>query len=414
MEADNPLIPRRGRGTDLAQEVPYQVSLFNPLAGQAGHLMEEFGRTRYIPLHRAAKAMGVPVSAVARNLLKMEKKGLLKEDHPYVEQDLQLVVKDHRWSNNARPFGHAELILTELEQALHRLPEYTGRFFPDKKKLGSFGYALKNLAEGFMSGKSASDNFRDSAKIFLNNEQPQKPHGIDFADTLNSLLIFTRELRTVAGGTTPLKLTAEDEEWLAGLRQSLQAWNNGAKTSLASGMLSQLNVRMEEVLTLKFLKEYRQVLHRIKTPPAPVTVSSDLAEVMNRLDETVTWLDDHDESIASYEIRAAVIQIYAMLREIRELYATSEDNYSRSDARSLRNTYLPMIRMLVEKYISFSGDFRIGQTDDPALTETVNVLKNDVPAALAHIRNDLKASRAVDLESDAEALRKKLKLDGLL
>ena len=389
------------------------MSLFNPLADQAERLMAEFGRACYITLDRAAKTMDVSHSAVARNLLKMEKKGLLTEFHPYVEQDLKLVVKDHRWAANARPFGHATLILAELEQARQNLPQYISRFYPDKKRLGSFGYALKNLAEGFVNGKRTSDNLRDSARIFLNNEQ-QPQQRVDFADTLNGLLACTRELWMAAGESRPLNMTATEESWLTGLRQTLETWNNGTRTSLASGVLSQVNVRMEETLSGRYLKEYHDVVQRIKTPPATATAPSELQVLTERLDETVTWLDDHDESITSYETRAAVIRIYAMLREIRELYATSEDNYSRSDARSLKNTYLPMIRTLVEKYISFSGDFKTGETDDPALAETLNVLKNDMPAALNHIREGLKESRAVDLEAEAAALRKKLQMDGLL
>ena len=164
-------------------------------------------------------------------------------------------------------------------------------------------------------------------------------------------------------------------------------------------------------LSEKYMGDFPQMLEIAQKKPA---ASSSLEEVQKALVNSMTYLNRVDDEITDMRVRAAVLQIQALLNEINELYTLSDDNYSRSDARSLRNSYLPMLNSLVERYMTWQYSQRNGGDPNYRPDETVRVLENDLPAALNHIREELRKGETMQMESEASALRQKLEMDGLI
>lgn len=387
------------------------MSFLNPIRSQYDHLCDAFEGRRYLTLKEASDAMNVPEKQVARTLLKLEQKGMLTALRPYVERDLGLVVRDRRYAAAAQLQGYSRRALSELDHARKDAPAYVRRFTP--QKAGGLGKAMLNIVQGFAEGRGAAETFRNTALNWLEGDKDPEAasEAAELPDMLVGLKAYTQELKDLSEQDLPLNVTDGSVEWLSGLCTTLEDWNTGARSALASGVRSEMTERAEDTLKDKYLAGYPAFLRQLKEIP---TVSTGLDELMKIMDDSIAYLDNAEEEVTAYEVRAAVMQIHALTREIRELYRSAGDNYNRSDARSLKNTYLPMLRKLLEKYIRFSDNFHTGQKEDPALEETIQVLKKDLPAALIHIRDGLKASRAVDLESEAAALRTKLRLDGLL
>ena len=86
----------------------------------------------------------------------------------------------------------------------------------------------------------------------------------------------------------------------------------------------------------------------------------------------------------------------------------------RASIRSLQNTYLPMMQELADKYAENEATDMTNPRVTAAMKTTEQLFKDELPAALQHILDDLHQDSAIDLVSQANALRGKLKLDGMI
>ena len=86
----------------------------------------------------------------------------------------------------------------------------------------------------------------------------------------------------------------------------------------------------------------------------------------------------------------------------------------RASIRSLQNTYLPMMQELADKYAENESTQASSPQVLAAMKTTEQLFEDELPAAMQRILDDLHQESAIDLVSQANALRGKLKLDGLI
>ena len=390
------------------------MSILHPIGKQFEGLAAAFEGEICIPLSRAAAAMGISRSKVAQSLIKMEQKGLFEDGAvPYVENSVELVVRDRRHAPYAVTLGNSDRICHLLEEAVQLLPDYRRWISQSKagKKAGNVGKAFLSFAEGVINGKKMADNLCNSTRFFFEDDEPEEKTERDIGDVLRELGGYADRLYSYVKDHPDNVYTEELRNWLISLKQTLESWNTGVKALFTSGEAATAVGIMTKRLTAKYTDDFPQMLKVAEKRPV---ASSSLEEVQRSLVNAVTYLNRVDDEITDMRVRAAVIRIRTLLEEINEQYTLSDDSYSRSDARSLRNSYLPMLTSLVEHYMTYEYARRTGQNTDYRPGETMNVLENDLPKALLRIRDELQKTGTMQMESEATALRQKLEMDGLL
>ena len=390
------------------------MSILHPIRNQFEGLAATMQEQLCIPLNQAAKAMGIKPNQVAQSLVKMDQKGFFADgDVPYVESSVNLVVRDHRYAAFAVTYGNITQVHGLLSRAELLVPEYQRwqNRFKSSTNAQRVGKAVLNFAQGVLDGKRVADNLRNSTRFFYDDDQKTREQGPDMATVLKRLNAYAEQLHTYVcehpGNVYPEELRT----WLITLRRTLESWNTAIPALFSSEQAGAAAEIAGKRLSEKYMGDFPQMMEIAKKKPV---ASSSLEEVQRALVNSMTYLNRVDDQITDMRVRAAVIRIRAQLNEINELYTVSDDNYSRSDARSLRNSYLPMLNSLVERYMTWQ--FAQGNVGDPNYRpdETVRVLENDLPAALNHIREELRKGETMQMESEASALRQKLEMDGLI
>ena len=113
-------------------------------------------------------------------------------------------------------------------------------------------------------------------------------------------------------------------------------------------------------------------------------------------------------------MRTSVSRIAGLLNEIAIQLEYAPARAGAACVRSLRTIYLPMMQELLTKYLRYDRIPDPGSDVKEAMKSTENIFKNDLPKALKQVLKDLQGDSAIELESQAEALKKKMELDGLL
>lgn len=390
------------------------MSILHPIGKQYEGLVRAFEGEICIPLSRAASAMGIPETKVAQSLVKMEQKELFSDGAvPYVENSVSLVVRDRRHAPYAVTLGTSDKICHLLEKAQLLLPDYRrwlnqGKAGTNAKKVGK---AFLTFAEGMLNGKKMADNLRNSTRFFFDQETPEPKTEKDIGDVLQELSGYAERLYNYVKGHPDNVYTEELRNWLIALKQTLESWNTGVNALYTSeGAAAAVEISAKRLST-KYTDDFPQMLKVAEKRPA---ASSSLEEVQKGLVGAITYLNRVDDEITDMRIRAAVIRIRSLLEEINEQYTLSDDSYSRSDARSLRNSYLPMLTSLVERYMTYEYARRVGQNMNYQPEETTGVLENDLPKALMRILEELRKTGTEQMENEATALRQKLEMDGLI
>lgn len=390
------------------------MSMLHPIRKQYEGLCSAFDGEICITLSRAADAMGISRTKVAQSLVKMEQKGLFSDGAvPYVENSVELVVRDRRHAAYAITLGLSDRICHLLEEAERLLPDYHGwvRKSRNGQNARNVGKAFATFAEGLLNGKRMSDNLRNSTRFLFETEATEEKPEREIGDVLNELGGYAEQMYNYVHDHPDNVYPEELRNWLISLKQTLESWNTGVRALYTSdGAVTAAEIAAKR-LNAKYTEDYPQMLKIAEQRPA---ASSSLEEVQKSIVNTVAYLERMDDGITDMRVRAAVIRIRALLEEIGEQYTLSDDNYSRSDARSLKNSYLPMLTSLVEHYMTCEYARRTGQTVDYRPEETTGVLENDLPKALTRIRDDLRKNGTLQMESEAAALRQKLEMDGLI
>lgn len=398
------------------------MSLFNPIGGQYRRLMEVLEGLPAMPVSQAAKLMRVPSAKVAPNLEKMKRKGLFVNHQPFVKPGLQMVVLDEAYLPFAYVCQEGDALLRDTRQAMALLKGDDGQSAAQKRissarsrAVGSFMQDLLDApARGFSGGigtraRSLLRDLIDPSGIV----QEEESHTRTALGVLTSLenyleslfnylfahpnLVNPKMLPVLQGAHRDLNAYLSS---LPAAQGGSRTWNNQADNYLRL-------IREDDLPRIAALLDdmYAHSDERKQKKKQENPVIDELAQEIFRL-ETLAG------QLPGAGVAASIRHIAEQLSMIRQRLIQSPEKCKLSCVRSLRDCYLPMTDELLSKYmqsLSLSSP-----TAEAAVKATENVLSGVLPQALQQILDQLETDNVNDMRTQADALVKKMQLDGLL
>ncbi len=388
------------------------MSFFNPLRGQYRRLTELMDGLPCADLHSAAETLRVPENRVAASLEKMVQKGLFSGNHPYVDRNLSAVVLDPRYA----PFTALYSGTAHLKWNLTRAKNIC-IFTPQEKsqiRSRAAGNFLRDLVDGAVSGE-AGQIWRTRGGSFLRNMiSPESA-----MPTSDALTVFTQldadcdQLMGHLGTMTEQQPDPSLTRFIDSLNRQILSYISCYPTNaLPTPVQQQTAEGILARIGSEAVPEFTRILDGLLYAPAkrdaqPRTPITELKEQSRQLMAL-------SGQMQAGNMRASVSKLSGILNEIAEQLEASPAKASTACVRSLRNTYLPMMQELLMKYIRYERLLDPGPDTLQAMRSTESIFEKDLPRALRRLLKDLRSDSAIDMESQAEALQKKMQLDGLL
>ena len=389
------------------------MSLFNPIKKQYARLMELSGSLPCCDLDSAAAVMRIKKSKVSTNLGKMIDRGMFGENRPYIDQEMSMIVMDKRFHSFACMYHSACRLKWDLNRARNVCiftPQERSRI--RSRTAHSF---LADMVDAAFSGYGAGRMLRDRGANYLQDfldpdrVMPTAEASDVIAllgDECDGLLSFLRMNPEI--NPTPLQIhfvTNTDRRVLPFIK-SYPDGNlpNAQQQNTAQGIIEQLrNDSLPRFRTL--LEELARTDDASQT--GEVTPTAELQEQASRLMALSCQMN-------AGSMRTSVSRIAGLLNEIAIQLEYAPARAGAACVRSLRTVYLPMMQELLTKFLRYDRIPDPSSDVKEAMKSTESIFKNDLPKALKQVLKDLQSDSAIDLESQAEALKKKMELDGLL
>ena len=398
------------------------MSLFNPISSQYRRLMEVLQGLPAMPVSQAARLMRVPSVNVRRNLEKMKKKGLFNQYQPFVQQGLNMVVLDEAYLPFAYVCQEGDALLRDTRQAIALLQENASASTTQKRVSSARSKAFGSFMQDILSVSSEpwGSGLKSRAKMLLH----------DLIDPSAILQDENSQTRTALGVLTSLENYLESlfnalfahpnlvsREMLPTLQaihrdlnnylSSLPAAQSGSRTWSAQAESNLNLIRDDDLPRLAALIDeiFSNTDERKKKQKKEDPLLNELAQEIYRL-ETLAG------QISSAAITPSLRTIAEKLSRIRGILLQSPEKARLGCVRSLRDCYLPMIDELLSKYmqsLSLSSPTAVA-----AVKATEEVFSGVLPQALQQILEQLETDNVNDMRSQADALVKKMQLDGLL
>ncbi len=389
------------------------MSLFNPIKKQYARLMELSGSLPCCDLDSAAVVMRIKKSKVSKNLGKMIDRGYFGENRPYIDPEMSMIVMDKRYHSFACIYSSACRLKWSLNRARNVCifsPQERSRI--RSRTAHSF---LADMVDAAFSGYGAGRMLRDRGANYLQdfldpdrvmpNAEASEVIGLlsDECDGLLSFLRMNPDIRP-----TPLQIhfvSNTDRRVLS----FIKSYPDGGLPNVQQQRTAQ---EIIEQLRTDTLPRFRTLLEELaRTDEASqtgeVTPTAELQEQASRLMALSCQMN-------AGSMRTSVSRIAGLLNEIAIQLEYAPARASAACVRSLRTVYLPMMQELLTKYLRYDRIPDPGSDVKEAMRSTESIFKNDLPKALKQVLKDLQSDSAIDLESQAEALKKKMELDGLL
>ena len=397
------------------------MSLFNPIASQHRRLMEVLEGLPAMPITQAAKLMRVPSANVPRNIDKMKKKGLFTNHQPIVHQGLKMIVLDETYMPFAYVCQEGDALLRDTRQAMSLL-QSTDMNASNKKKASSarsraFGSFVQDILE--VGGEPWNNGLKDRARVLIRDlidpstiMQDEANHTREALGVLTSLENHLESLfnalfahpNLVSRQMLPVLQSAHRDlnSYLSSLpaaQSGSRTWNAQADSSLR--LISEDDLPRIAALIDEIHNGTTERKQRKKEDP-----------LLNELAQEIYRLETLSGQLPAAKITPSLRNIAEKLSRIRNLLIQSPEKAHLSCVRSLRDCYLPMTDELLSKYmqsLSLSSP-----TAEAAVKATEDVFSGVLPQALQQILRQLETDNANDMRSQADALVKKMQLDGLL
>ncbi len=397
------------------------MSLFNPIASQNKRLMEVLESLPAMPITQAAKLMRIPAANVPRNIEKMKKKGMFANHQPLVHQGLKMVVLDESYMPFAYVCQEGDALLRDTRQAMSLLQD-TDTKASSKRKVSSarskaFGSFVQDILE--VGSEPWSNGIKDRAKVLLRDLIDPSPiiqdevnHTRKALGVLTSLENHLESLfnalfahpNLVSRQMLPvLQSTHRD---LNAYLSSLPAAQGGSRTWNAQAESSLRMISEDD------LPRIAALIDEIHTGTKERKQNKKEDPLLNELAQEIYRLETLSKQLPSAKITPSLRNIAEKLSRIRNMLIHSPEKTHLSCVRSLRDCYLPMTDELLSKYmqsLSLSSP-----TAEAAVKATEDVFSGVLPQALQQILEQLETDNANDMRSQADALVKKMQLDGLL
>jgi len=392
------------------------MSLFHPIAGQYERLMEVLGTMPAIYIARAAALMRVKPAKVAKNIDIMKRRGMFGQYDPQVNQGLGMVVLDDAYLPFAYTLQEAESLLNDTHQAMNLLKDATAAEAPGVARSRAFGSYLRDILtdQPMRGGQDMRSRTRSLLRDLIDpgattrdeTQMERSAMGVIVAleNQAESLLNHIRSHPNLIGShyLPVLQATHRDlNTFLSSLpaaRSGSDSWNAQADASLRVIRETDLP-RLARLMT----EAYEQPSRRSKDPADEI--GGQLAQEIVRLETLADQLPDRDMAMS-------LRKIAGQLSRIRSALQVAPEKARAGSVRSLRECYLPMMDELLGKYMqSLSLSTPASQA---AVNATEDLFHNVLPRALSQILSSLETDSANDMRSQADALVKKMQLDGLL
>lgn len=395
------------------------MSIFFPLRGQYEALRSAFRELPVIRRQDAARRMNVHPRRVEQRLEKMIRKGYYKDTTPpYYDQDIDALVSSPRYQTFAKVYIGAGDLKAELlrMQALIRdrmntryslaqraRPQVVGRFLEDLSgglRSGSVGKVIAKKGQKFM--RSLLDPGSTFEEDPVENALMEVLGLIENDCTTLLQLMPTRQDRNYAR-FQPLLLTAAHR--VKAVEQCLPEGNAAERIALST--IPTAN-RLARELREETLAQFDDALKELMRPPRrPMTPTE---ELIAQLETEARQLRTLSSQLPETRMKNSLTTIAGKLDSIRAQLLSSPAEAPAALVRSLKNTYLPMMDQLLTQYMRTP----YSSSADATFAATEEVFAVTLPQAFDRIQKDIGTSNAIDLQSNAEALVKKMQLDGLL
>ena len=398
------------------------MSLFNPIASQHRRLMEVLEGLPAMPLSQAAKLMRIPCANVQRSIEKMKKKQMFAQHQPFVHQGLKMVVLDESYLPFAYVCQEGDALLRDTRQAMTLLQSTDSPSQNQKRASSARSRAVGSFMQDILSTGSEPWNYglKDRARVLLRDlidpstimqeeaSQTREALGVltSMENHLESLFntLFAHP-NLVSRQMLPVLQAAHRD--LNAYLSSLPAAQGGSRTWSAQADSSLRLIREDDLPRIASLiddiqnhTDERKAQKKKEDP-----LLGELAQEIYRL-ETLS------SQLGTAKIVPSLRNIAQSLSKIRNLLIHSPEKVHLSCVRSLRDCYLPMTDELLSKYmqsLSLSSP-----SAEAAVKATEDVFSGVLPQALQQILQQLETDNANDMRSQADALVKKMQLDGLL
>ncbi len=398
------------------------MSLFNPIASQYRRLMEVLEGLPAMPLSQAAKLMRVSTDKVAGNLDKMKKKGLFANHQPFVHQGIKMVVLDEAYLPFAYVCQEGDALLRDTRQAMQLLKDASSPTERQKRyssaRSKAFSSFMRDITD--IASPTWGNTLGDRTRSFLRDlidpsdivieEVGQAHEALGVMTSLENYLeslfnaLFAHPNLVTSQMLPVLQGTHRDlNAYLSSLpaaRTGSRSWNAHADSNLR-------RIREDDLPRIAALIDdvNSSTGERKRTQKKEDPLLGELAQEIYRLETLASQLP-------SAGIAVSLRNIAEKLSRIRNLLVQYPDKLHMSCVRSLRDSYLPMTDELLSKYmqsLSLSSP-----SAEAAVKATEQVFSGVLPQALQQIIDQLTTDNAIDMRSQADALVKKMQLDGLL
>ncbi len=397
------------------------MSLFNPLSSQYRRLMEVLESQPAMPVSQASRLMRVPEAKVSANLLKMQRKGMFTQHTPVYSQALKMVVLDETYMPFAYICQEGDALLRDTRQAMALLQPANGQNAiqqrRSKARSQAFGSFVHDLLD--VSNEPWNSGFSNRARSLLR----------DLIDPSGIVQEQDNQARSAIGVLTSLEnylesffsaLFAHPNLVNQEMLPTLQATHRDLNSYLSSLPAAQSgsrswNAQADSALRLlrdDDLPRIAALVDTLHTRPDERKQKKQTPPILDELAQEIYRLETLSGQLPGAGITPSLRDIAQKLSQIRSLLVQSPEKVHLSCVRSLRECYLPMTDELLSKYmqsLSLSSP-----AAEAAVKATESVFSGVLPQALSQILDQLATDSANDMRSQADALVKKMQLDGLL
>lgn len=377
-----------------------------------------------LPLASAAAVMRIRRDKVDEALARMHKRGMFGGDHPYVDDQLGLVVRDKRYAPMAALLcaaGELSKKVDEAQQNLRRVRRVSTQQLNNERArvVGNF---VRDVVDSAINKQDTASLLRNRTGEFMRDliSPDVPPDGRDglhsMAQTLSLMAASAAGLKDFVLTHPDLSYDTEISAYVLSACHQIEAWNGcgiqsgsyfpesdpavqALENKLGNEIAPGLTRRLDE---MHFIAARGHVQPQYYDDPQLREVAQNCADVRML-----------SRQAQSADIRNAMARVNAILDDILSQLHSVPESRSRAGVRSLRVCYLPMLEELLEKYIRYESRTQSADAQRVML-DTRQALSNDLPRALQKLLQDLRTEEAIDLEAQTVALRQKMQLDGLL
>ncbi len=388
------------------------MSFLNPIRGQYKRLTALMDGLPCADLHSAAETMRVSEDKVSSSLAAMVKKGLFGEDRPYVDRDLSAVVLDRRYAAFTALYSGTARLKWNVSKARN-----VCIFTPQERsqiRSRTAGSFIRDLVDGAVSG-DAADVIRTRGGAFLRNMISPETSMPD-SNALTTFTLLETDCDRLLSHLGGMQRSAPDPEVTRFVetldRQVLSYLSCYPANALPTPVQQQTADGILARIRSDYVPRFSALLDRVLYSPEPKEAPPKTP--ISELKEQSRQLMALSGQLQAGTMRTAVSKVAGILNEISDQLEASPAKASYACIRSLRSVYLPMMQELLMKYIRYERILDPGPETVQSMRSTEAMFEKDLPKALRRLLRDLRSDSAIDMESQAEALRQKMQLDGLL